>query len=131
MERQICIRAMANIDQINNCKRKILEKNNSISFISKMLGLAGNEIRFKILYLLFLEKELCVCDLSDILNMNVSAISQHLRKLKDGNIVNVRREGQTYYYYLLNDDFNILNSIFNTIQRNNQNNKVNIKTIIK
>ncbi len=47
--------------------------------------------------------------------MNISAISQHLRKLKDGNIVDVRKEGQTYFYFVKNDILSILESIFNII----------------
>ncbi len=83
--------------------------------LSALLGLAGNEVRLKILYLLYEENELCVCDLSDILNMNVSAISQHLRKLKDGNVVDVRKEGQTYFYFVKNNYLVILESFFNII----------------
>ena len=85
MEKNVCIRALGDINQINGCKSKIEVKGERISKLSKVLGLAGNEVRLKILYLMYEEKELCVCDLSDILGMNVSAISQHLRKLKDGN----------------------------------------------
>ena len=45
-------------------------------------------IILKILYLLQEEGQLCPCDLSDILGMNTSPISQHLRKLKDSKIHN-------------------------------------------
>jgi DNA-binding transcriptional ArsR family regulator len=48
--------------------------------------------------------------------MNISAISQHLRKLKDGNIVDVRKEGQTYFYFVKNDFLPILESIFSIIK---------------
>ncbi|MBK9939143.1 MAG: ArsR family transcriptional regulator, partial [Chitinophagaceae bacterium] len=34
------------------------------------------------IYLLEEEKELCPCDLSDILGMSIPAVSQHLRKLR-------------------------------------------------
>ena len=43
---------------------------------------------------------LCVCDLSEILEVNQSAISQHLRKLKDGGILNKKREGLTIFYFI-------------------------------
>ena len=115
MNSNICIRALADVDQINNCKSNIAAKENTISQLAILLGLAGNEVRLKILYLLYEENELCVCDLSDILGMNVSAISQHLKKLKDGNIVDVRKEGQTYFYFVKNDFLLILESFFNII----------------
>ncbi len=115
MKINVCIRALADIDQINNCKSKLKSKEDAISELSGIMGLAGNEVRFKILYLLYEEKELCVCDLSDILNMNISAISQHLRKLKEGNLVDVRKDGQTYFYFMKNDSLPALESFFKII----------------
>jgi len=79
------------------------------------LALAGNEVRLKIIYLLEEAKELCPCDLSDILGMSVPAVSQHLRKLKDGNIVETRKEGQTIYYSLTQDNLKILKPFFKHI----------------
>ncbi len=121
MKVNVCIRAFADIKQINSCKIKLESKKQVISNISGILGLAGNEVRFKILYLLYEENNLCVCDLSDILNMNISAISQHLRKLKDGNIVDVRKEGQTYFYYLKEDSLLLLKPFFEFIYSENKN----------
>jgi len=77
--------------------------------------LAGNEVRLKIIYLLEEEKELCPCDLSDILSMSIPAVSQHLRKLKDGNIVQTRKEGQTIYYSLTQENLKILKPFFKHI----------------
>ncbi len=115
MNKISCIRALADLDQISSCRSRIESKQNTILQLSVLLGLAGNEVRLKILYLLYEENELCVCDLSDILNMNISAISQHLRKLKDGNVIDVSKEGQTYFYFVKNDYLLILESFFNII----------------
>ncbi|WP_345157906.1 metalloregulator ArsR/SmtB family transcription factor [Pontibacter saemangeumensis] len=71
-----------------------------IRFLANALNLAGNEVRLKILFLLKEEGELCPCDISDILAMTVPAVSQHLRKLKDGGIVTTKRTGQTIFYAL-------------------------------
>jgi DNA-binding transcriptional ArsR family regulator len=79
--------------------------------------LGGNEARLKIIYLLEDEGELCPCDLSDILGMTIPAISQHLRKLKDGGIVQTRKQGQTIYYSLSQDHLNILKLFFNHINQ--------------
>jgi len=115
MEKQVCIRALADVDQINRCKEDLTSKEHAINNLSRALGLFGNDVRFKILYLLNAENELCVCDLSDILKMNVSAISQHLRKLKDGNIVDHRKEGQIYFYYLKEEYHVLLESLFRVV----------------
>lgn len=107
MEETTCIRVFADEQQIKNCKTEIKKVETSIEMLSKALNLAGNEVRLKILYLLFSEERLCVCDLSDILSMSLPAISQHLRKLKDGNIIRNQRVAQTIYYSL-NPQYKIL-----------------------
>lgn len=97
---QSCIRLFADKVQINNCREKLQTNQIALIGLSNIFALAGNDVRLKILYLLHEEKELCVCDLSDILEMKIPAVSQHLRKLKDGALVNIRKDGPTYYYYL-------------------------------
>ncbi|GAB2653865.1 hypothetical protein GCM10027036_04000 [Flavihumibacter cheonanensis] len=87
----------------------------SFANLSNILALAGNEVRLKIIYLLEEEKELCPCDLADILGMSIPAVSQHLRKLKDGNIVETRKEGQTIYYSLIQENLKILKPFFKHI----------------
>jgi len=126
MEKQVCIRSLADLDQINRCKEDLTLKENAINNLSQALGLFGNDVRFKILYLLNAENELCVCDLSDILKMNVSAISQHLRKLKDGNIVDHRKEGQTYFYYLKDEYHLLLESLFGVVSSERETLKVKL-----
>ena len=84
---QSCIRLFADKVQINNCRETLQANENAFKELSSSLALAGNEVRLKILFLLEEEKELCPCDLSDILGMSIPAVSQHLRKLKDGNII--------------------------------------------
>lgn len=90
-----CIRVLADVNQIRQCRDKIKQVDESIDVLGNALALAGNNVRLKILYLLQEEGQLCPCDLSDILGMAVSAISQHLRKLKDGKLVESKKTGQT------------------------------------
>lgn len=115
-----CIRPQADVQQIAACIEKIEIKEDRIREISVFLGLAGNEARMKILYLLHSEKELCVCDLSDILNMKIPAVSQHLRKLKDGNLIDYRKEAQTYFYYVKSEYSFLLKSLFKIINAENE-----------
>ena len=114
---QTCIRQFADPEQIKNCKAKLKEAQKSVNQLSNILALAGNEVRLKILYLLEEEGELCPCDLSDILGMTIPAVSQHLRKLKDGNIVENRKEGQTIYYFLTQDNLKTLRPFFKHINQ--------------
>ena len=119
MERNKCIRAFADQAQIGECKNKLNTNSASLSRLGKVLELAGNEVRLKILYLLEEESELCPCDLSDILGMSIPAVSQHLRKMKDGNIIESRREGQTIYYSLREEHLRILKPFFKYINQHN------------
>lgn len=100
MENNKCIRVFADINQINGCKERIKGVESPIQKMSNILSVAGNDVRLKILLLLYEEQKLCVCDLSDILNMKIPAISQHLRKIKDSGIIGKQRAGSTIYYFL-------------------------------
>ena len=111
-----CTRAEADHKQLLNCRTTIDGMANGFDKISKLLSISGNEVRLKDLFLLNMEKELCPCDLADILGMSVPAVSQHIRKMKDAGIISSRREGQTLYYSLKEDETDILNSIFKSIK---------------
>lgn len=110
-----CIRVLADPVQIKDCKERIEEIKTPISDIAKILNLSGNEVRLKILYLLHSEAKMCPCDLSDVLGMSVPAISQHLRKLKDGGLVKDNKVGQTVFYELVNDSISILKPILSQL----------------
>lgn len=114
-----CIRVYADPVQIMTCKEKIENTENAFSKLSSVLSLAANDVRLKILYLLEEEKELCPCDLSDILGMSIPAISQHLRKMKDGGIIQARKEGQTIFYSLKPEHLKILRSLFKYVNELN------------
>ena len=117
MENNSCIRQQADIEQINRCKDTVSELNESFDYLANGLSLVGNSVRLKILYLLFEEKRLCVCDMSDILGMNISAISQHLRKMKDRNLLETDREAQTIFYSLTTEYEKMLNPFFEILDK--------------
>lgn len=117
MKGDVCIRVFANPDQIRKCKM-LLNKNRTVFLqLSDILTLSGSESRLKVLFLLGEENELCPCDLADILDMTVPAVSQHLRKLKDSGIIHSRREGQTIFYSLSDKNLKILNPFFRYIEQ--------------
>lgn len=118
MSKQECIREVADLTQINRCINLLEEVDPSILRLANILKLAGNDVRLKILFLLSREKHLCPCDISDILDMSIPAISQHLRKLKDTGIVETTRDGQVIFY-ALNEQFKkILTPSFEQIEEN-------------
>jgi len=44
--------------------------------------------------------ELCVCDISHVLNMSISSVSHQLRVLREHDLVRFRREGKVVFYSL-------------------------------
>ena len=67
--------------------------------LAELFKVFGDSTRIKILYTLF-ERELCVCDIAQALNMSQSAISHQLRVLKQNRLVKFRRAGKEVYYSL-------------------------------
>ena len=118
MEDITCIRQQADIKQIIRCKDRVSELNTSFDYLSSGLELAGNNVRLRILFLLYEEKQLCVCDISDILEMSISAISQHLRKLKDRKLIETKREAQTIFYSLTKEYEKMLKPFFEILAQN-------------
>ncbi len=117
---ETCIRILADPVQIRQCKKEIADRKPAFDKLSRVLSLAGNEVRLKILYLLDSEKELCPCDLSDILQMSIPAISQHLRKMKDGGLVEIRKAGQTIFYSIRKEYLKTLSPLFKQIETLNE-----------
>lgn len=103
MDNKSCIRVFADVNQIKECKKDISSKQSNFNNLSNVLGLAGNEVRFKIIYLLHKEGKMCPCDLSDVLEMTVPAISQHLKKLREGGVIKDKKVAQTIFYSLSNE----------------------------
>lgn len=118
MNSNTCIRVLADVNQIKACREKVSKVDESLDVLSNALALAGNNVRLKILYLLQEEGQLCPCDLSDILGMTVSAISQHLRKLKDGQLIEFKKTGQTIFYSINPSYSDILKPLFKLISNN-------------
>jgi ArsR family transcriptional regulator len=60
----------------------------------------ANPIRLRILNLLMEQKEICVCDLCEILGVVQPKVSRHLALLRDAGLVEVRRDGKWKFYSL-------------------------------
>jgi DNA-binding transcriptional ArsR family regulator len=85
--------------------REELENTPELCQTIRWLEAIKDPTRLRLIYLLYKHDQLCVCDLSNVLNVSSSAISQHLRKLKDMDLVSVQRDKQTMFYSLKNSEF--------------------------
>lgn len=70
--------------------------------LAELFKVFGDSTRIRILFVLF-EREVCVCDLAETLQMTQSAISHQLRILKQNKLVKSRRDGKLIYYSLADD----------------------------
>ena len=72
---------------------------NEIINISDMFKLFADSTRLSIIFLMF-GRELCVCDICNLLNLNQSAVSHQLKILRSAKLVKSRRDGKHIYYSL-------------------------------
>lgn len=71
--------------------------------VSHILSLVGNQRRLEVLCHLA-NGPMCVKELEETLNLSQSAMSQHLSKLRAGGLVEFKKEAQTVYYFIENQD---------------------------
>lgn len=71
--------------------------------IVDILKALSDETRLRILNLLF-EKELCVCDIMETLQISQTKTSRHLIYLKNAGLVRDRKHAQWAYYSLSKDE---------------------------
>lgn len=89
-------------------KTVLREKIVEVAGLSEVFKALADETRIRILYLLSIQ-ELCVCDIAEIMEMSLPAVSHHLRLLRMMRIVKHRRDGKNVYYSL--DDHHVLGLI--------------------
>ena len=86
-----------------------IDEEEEILLLSEIFKVLADPTRLKIIYALS-KGALCVCDIAQKLNMTQSAISHHLRLLRNLRLVKYRKEGKQVIYSL--DDDHVL-QLFN------------------
>ena len=87
--------------------RENMQDEDPIYEVAELFKVFGDSTRARIICALTVS-ELCVCDLSCLLNMSQSAISHQLRILKHARMVKNRRAGKVVYYSLTDDHIKTL-----------------------
>lgn len=85
-------------DRLNNSK----DYSVNVKEVSKIFSLLGEEPRMKIL-LALMEGELCVYHICEITGGKQSATSQHLKKLKDNNIIKCKKNANQVVYSIADE----------------------------
>ena len=88
-------------DTVEHVRSEIVP-DDRLSAMSKLFKVFGDGTRVRILFVL-LTAEVCVCDLAKLLGMTQSAVSHHLRVLKQARLIKARRDGKTVFYSLADD----------------------------
>jgi DNA-binding transcriptional ArsR family regulator len=88
-------------------EKELLEK------VTEFFKALSDPTRLKIINILT-QGEMCVCCITEELQMTQSAVSHQLRVLREKRIIKARREGKNIYYSL--DDDHVKNIIEQTIK---------------
>ncbi|KMY48720.1 ArsR/SmtB family transcription factor [Peribacillus loiseleuriae] len=94
-------------EKVNRIKNRV-EEVSGVELIFKALA---DSTRIKIAYALTLEKELCVCDVANIIGSTKATASHHLRLLRNMGLAKYRKEGKLVFYSLADDHIHQLVSV--------------------
>jgi len=79
--------------------------------VTEVFKALGDPVRLRLFYLLCLQAELCVCHLTDALDLPQSTVSRHLGVLRHAGLVETRRDGKWMHYRLAVGMANTLSGI--------------------
>jgi DNA-binding transcriptional ArsR family regulator len=79
--------------------KKSLPQASELTKLTDIFKILGDSTRTKILLALS-KSELCVCDISHVLGLSLSAVSHQLRLLRNLGLVKYRNEGRMAFYAL-------------------------------
>ncbi|MEI7826720.1 MAG: metalloregulator ArsR/SmtB family transcription factor [Euryarchaeota archaeon] len=94
----ICSEFCINKEAVDVARSQMLDRQ-LIIHTTEIFKVLGDPTRIRLLYALA-QQELCVCDLSAVLEMTQSAISHQLRVLRSARLVRYRKVGKVVYYAL-------------------------------
>ena len=103
--REECEARVVHLDALDRVREKMPDEDTLLD-IAELFKVFGDSTRTRILSALSIE-ELCVCDISALLNMSMSAVSHQLKEMKLHKIVCASKCGQTVYYKLC--DHHVIN----------------------
>lgn len=97
-ENIMCNENCPHYNKINKVKVNEIDRED-FQLISNIFKLFADETRLRIICCL-LNEELCVCDLSELLELNQSTVSHQLQLLRNSKLVKYRRDGKQIFYSL-------------------------------
>ncbi|MDF9866941.1 DNA-binding transcriptional ArsR family regulator [Bacilli bacterium PM5-3] len=113
--KEVCLEESYN-KSIEELEEKLLNEDQAYQ-LSEFYKVFGDITRIRILHLLSL-KEICVHEISAILDISQSAVSHQLKVLRQNKLVKPRKEGKHVFYSL--DDEHVLQIFKNGIDHINE-----------
>ena len=89
---------------------------NDSGHVADLFQVFADPTRLRVLNLLLHKKELCVCDLSVVLEETQPKVSRHLAILRKSGLVSVRDEGKWKFYALGRDRSRLQQKLVRTIR---------------
>jgi len=80
-------------------KKRIIPNTKTLEAMEKLLNVASDYTRLKILYAL-IDGEKNVSEIQEIADASQSLVSHQLKVLRDNNLVNYRKDGTRVVYFL-------------------------------
>jgi len=77
--------------------KKTLSETESFEKAAALFKQIGDPSRLRIFWLLC-HREECVIDIAALVDMTMPAVSHHLKKLSDADLISSRRDGKEVYY---------------------------------
>ena len=102
--------ALKNHEELVNNVREHLPEDKQVEALSDLFKVFGDATRARIMSCLEV-RDLCVCDIAEILNMTVSAVSHQLRILRTAKLVKATKMGKEVMYSLDDDHVRSILSI--------------------
>ena len=98
-----------------SCCKKDKSEISQVEKLSGFLNIASEASRLKLLCILR-QKEHCVCELMEHLDMSQSLISHHLQDLKKIDLVTDEKRGQYVYYKMTEEGNRVIDLFFKIIK---------------
>jgi ArsR family transcriptional regulator, arsenate/arsenite/antimonite-responsive transcriptional repressor len=75
-------------------------KDDKLKRVIKIIKALSDESRIRIVNLLKAKSGVCVCEITEVINLSQPTISSHLKKLEEAGIITFRKDGLWVNYYL-------------------------------
>lgn len=94
----LCDVACIHPEAVRDARARVISPEDAADLVT-IFGVLADPTRVRLLHALSL-RELCVCDLANVLGVRQAAASHQLRMLRNLRVVRFRKVGQTVYYSL-------------------------------